>query len=123
MRFADLGYAHTTIKDQGATYQRMIIAASETGAKVFNRQATYVAATRAKDNTEIVTSNYEALLKSAGKEVKKTSAHDMGVMNQSSNSLIKALEKNEGQTKDIGGKEQLPTKQEKQKVPDRELGV
>ncbi|PUE56452.1 hypothetical protein B9Z44_14495 [Limnohabitans curvus] len=93
MRFADLGYAHTTIKDQGATYQRMIIAASETGAKVFNRQATYVAATRAKDNTEIVTSNYEALLKSAGKEVKKTSAHDMGKLDLGrGESILRALE-------------------------------
>lgn len=93
MRFADLGYAHTTIKDQGATYQRMIIAASETGAKVFNRQATYVAATRAKDNTEIVTSDYEALLKSAGKEVKKTSAHDMGITHVgNAGSIVRQLE-------------------------------
>lgn len=93
MRFTDLGYAHTTIKDQGATYQRMIIAASDTGAKVFNRQATYVAATRAKDNAEIVTSNYELLLKSAGKEVSKTTATDMGKQaGTSAESMLRALE-------------------------------
>jgi conjugative relaxase-like TrwC/TraI family protein len=123
MRFADLGYAHTTIKDQGATYQRMIIAASDTGAKVFNRQATYVAATRAKDNTEIVTSNYEGLLKSAGKEVKKTSAHDAGTMSQSSSSLIKALEQKEGQVKEVGAKDQATAKQVDQKMSEHERGI
>lgn len=103
MRFADLGYAHTTIKDQGATYNRMIIAASETGAKVFNRQATYVAATRAKDNTEIVTSDYERLLKSAGKEVKKTTSHEAGMeMSGGVGSRTQGIEKNQGIEKHQG---------------------
>lgn len=81
----------------------MIIAASETGAKVFNRQATYVAATRAKDNTEIVTSDYERLLKSAGKEVKKTTSHEAGMeMSGGVGSRTQGIEKNQGVDKHPG---------------------
>ena len=74
LRFVDLAYAHTSYKEQGATNDREIIAISETGAKVFNKEAAYVAASRAKDNTEIVTSDLKTLLKNAGKEVGKTTA-------------------------------------------------
>jgi hypothetical protein len=52
------------------------------GAKIFHKQAVYVAATRAKDNTEIVTSDMATLLKSAGEEVLKTTAMDMKVGGQ-----------------------------------------
>lgn len=82
MCFVDLAYAHTTFKEQGATNDREIIAASKIGAKVFHKQAVYVATTRAKDNTEIVTSDMKALLKSAGEEVLKTTAMDMKVGGQ-----------------------------------------
>ena len=74
LRFVDLAYAHTSYKEQGATNDREIIAISETGAKVFNKEAAYVAASRAKDNTEIVTSDLKTLLKNAGKDVGKTTA-------------------------------------------------
>lgn len=76
VRFIDHAYAHTSYKEQGATNHREIIAVSETGAKVFNREAAYVAASRAKDNTEVVTEARERMLKSAGKEVGKTTAVD-----------------------------------------------
>jgi AAA domain len=74
IRFVDHAYAHTSYKEQGATNHREIIAVSETGAKVFNREAAYVAASRAKDNTEIVTADRERMMKNAGKEVGKTTA-------------------------------------------------
>ncbi|WP_322080317.1 MobF family relaxase [Burkholderia cenocepacia] len=74
MRFIDHAYAHTSYKEQGATNHREIIAVSEIGAYVFNREAAYVAASRAKDNTEVVTSDLEKLLENAGREVEKTTA-------------------------------------------------
>jgi conjugative relaxase-like TrwC/TraI family protein len=92
MRFTDLGYAHTTVKDQGATYHRMIIAASDKGAMVFNRLSVYVAATRAKFNTEIVTSNFAGMLKSSGKDSAKTTAHDLTASVNPSDALVKQLE-------------------------------
>jgi ATP-dependent exoDNAse (exonuclease V) alpha subunit len=76
IRFIDHAYAHTSYKEQGATNDREIIAVSVTGAKVFNREAAYVAASRARDNTEIVTEARDAMLKNAGKEVGKTTAVD-----------------------------------------------
>lgn len=74
LRFVDHAYAHTSYKEQGATNHREIIAVSETGAHVFNREAAYVAASRAKDNTEIITSDLDTLLRNAGREVGKTTA-------------------------------------------------
>ncbi|CAM2198457.1 Conjugal transfer protein (plasmid) [Paraburkholderia kururiensis] len=74
IRFVDHAYAHTSYKEQGATNDREIIAVSVTGAKVFNREAAYVAASRARDNTEIVTEDRESMLRTAGKEVGKTTA-------------------------------------------------
>jgi conjugative relaxase-like TrwC/TraI family protein len=76
LRFIDHAYAHTSYKEQGATNDREIIAVSLIGAKVFNREAAYVAASRARDNTEIVTEARSAMLKNAGKEVGKTTAVD-----------------------------------------------
>lgn len=77
LRMVDLSYARTTFKEQGATTDREIIAISKIGAKVFNEQAAYVAGTRAKNNTEIVTSDYETMLKNSGKAVSKTTAIDI----------------------------------------------
>jgi ATP-dependent exoDNAse (exonuclease V) alpha subunit len=91
MQFVDLAYAHTTFKEQGATNDREIIAVSEVGAKVFNKQAAYVAATRAKHNTEIVTSDLKTLLRNAGKDVSKTTAID--IENQHSNASDFSKEK------------------------------
>jgi conjugative relaxase-like TrwC/TraI family protein len=77
MQFVDLAYAHTTYKEQGATTDREIIAVSETGAKIFNRLAAYVAASRARGNTELVTSDFETLMKTAGRDVQKTTSVGM----------------------------------------------
>lgn len=76
MRFVDLAYAHTSYKEQGATNDREIIAVSKTGSKVFNQMAAYVAATRGKDNTEIVTSDMKTLVANADKLAIKTVATD-----------------------------------------------
>ena len=77
IRLLDLAYAHTSYKEQGATNDREIIAVSKIGANVFNKEAAYVAATRARDNTEIVTSDLEKLMRSAGRVVDKTTAVEM----------------------------------------------
>ena len=74
LRFVDHTYARTSFKEQGATNDREIIALSLTGAKVFNRESAYVAVSRARDNTEIVTSDSAAMVKNAGKDVGKTTA-------------------------------------------------
>ncbi|WP_254226032.1 hypothetical protein [Burkholderia multivorans] len=74
LRFVDHAYAHTSYKEQGATNHREIVAVSKIGARVFNREAAYVAASRAKDNTEIITSDLDTLLRNAGREVGKTTA-------------------------------------------------
>ena len=65
IKFVDLAYAHTSFKEQGATNDREIIAVSKVGAKVFNQMAAYVAATRARDNTEIVTTDLKTLIANA----------------------------------------------------------
>lgn len=82
VRFIDHAYAHTSYKEQGATNDREIIAVSEIGSKVFNREAAYVAASRAKDNTEVVTENLGRMLRNAGQEVGKTTAIDFEQANR-----------------------------------------
>lgn len=74
----DYAYAHTTFKEQGATVHREVIALSTTGAQIFNREAAYVAATRAKGVSEIVVTDkgLEKMLENAGKKVDKTTAVD-----------------------------------------------
>jgi conjugative relaxase-like TrwC/TraI family protein len=78
LRSIDLAYARTDFKEQGATTDREIIAISETGAKIVNQQSAYVMATRAKDNSELVTSDFEGLQKNAGRSVEKSTAMDVG---------------------------------------------
>ncbi|NHR07780.1 relaxase domain-containing protein [Chromobacterium haemolyticum] len=73
-QFVDHGYTHTSFKEQGATNHREIIAVSDTGAKIFNREAADVVLTRAKDNAEIVTTSYKRLRRNADKSVVKTTA-------------------------------------------------
>ena len=70
----DHAYARTTFKEQGATNRHQIIMVSNTGAKIFNKEAAYVGATRAKLNTEVITSDHERLLKNAGNDVSKQTA-------------------------------------------------
>jgi ATP-dependent exoDNAse (exonuclease V) alpha subunit len=73
-RFVDLAYARTTFKEQGATNKHELLMVSETGANIFNREAAYVAATRAKLNTEVITSDRDKMLRNAGKDVAKETA-------------------------------------------------
>lgn len=77
MAYVDLGYARTTYKEQGATNQIELFAVSSTGAKIVNKEATYVALTRSKFNTEIIVDSDKtmaALIKNAGNETAKSTA-------------------------------------------------
>lgn len=76
LRFVDHAYAHTSYKEQGQTNDREIWAVSRTGAKFMDRLAAYVAASRARGNTEIITSDLETLRRNAGAEAVKTTAVD-----------------------------------------------
>ncbi|MGP8432846.1 MobF family relaxase [Paraburkholderia fungorum] len=114
LRFIDHAYAHTSYKEQGATNDREIIAVSETGAKVFNKQAAYVAASRAKDNTEIVTSALEALKKNAGQDVEKTTAIDME--KQPERTQARTNQQNLNQSRDPG-RQQQPGRSGVQQTP------
>jgi ATP-dependent exoDNAse (exonuclease V) alpha subunit len=80
LRYVDHAYAHTSHKEQGVTTHREIFLVSEKGAHWLNREASYVAASRAKQNTEIVTTEeaYDKMLENAGKPPQKTTAIDIG---------------------------------------------
>lgn len=80
MRQIDHAYAHTSRKEQGVTTHREIFLLSDKGAYRLNREATYVATTRARQNTEIVTTPeaHKEIMKNAGKEPEKTTAIDLG---------------------------------------------
>jgi ATP-dependent exoDNAse (exonuclease V) alpha subunit len=80
LRHVDHAYAHTSHKEQGVTHHREIFLVSETGAHWLTREASYVAASRARQNTEIVTTEAarEKMLENAGKEPEKTTAIDIG---------------------------------------------
>jgi conjugative relaxase-like TrwC/TraI family protein len=80
LRYVDHAYAHTSHKEQGVTTHREIFLVSEKGADWLNREASYVAASRAKQNTEIVTTEeaYDKMLENAGKPPQKTTAIDIG---------------------------------------------
>lgn len=77
MNHVDHSYAHTSYKEQGVSNQREIFVVSETGAKIINKLAAYVAASRAKGNTEIVTNSQKEMLKNAGNVSEKTTAVDI----------------------------------------------
>ncbi|VVD30966.1 MobF family relaxase [Paraburkholderia dioscoreae] len=121
LRFIDHAYAHTSYKEQGATNDREIIAVSATGAKVFNRLAAYVAASRAKDNTEIVTSDLTTLRRNAGQEVEKTTAVDFthDAKRDRSSGREQAREQSHTRQRDQAGNQQ--TKAEKVKDRGRTL--
>jgi conjugative relaxase-like TrwC/TraI family protein len=74
LRRVDISYARTTFKEQGATRERVVMAFSDKGASVFNKLSAYVAATRAKDNTEIVTTAPGKLYKNADRTKENTTA-------------------------------------------------
>lgn len=80
LRQIDFAYAHTSHKEQGVTNDHEIFLVSETGAYWLNREASYVAASRAKNNTEIVTNDeaYSKMLENAGTMPSKTTALDIG---------------------------------------------
>jgi ATP-dependent exoDNAse (exonuclease V) alpha subunit len=80
LSLVDHAYTHTSYKEQGVTNQREIILVSEKGAHWLNREASYVAASRAKQNTEIVATEvaYNKMLENAGRESGKSTAIDIG---------------------------------------------
>lgn len=79
LRHIDHAYARTTYKEQGVTNDRELFVVSEIGAMVVADQAAYVATSRARDNTEIITNAYEKLLNNVGRETKKTTAIDISI--------------------------------------------
>jgi hypothetical protein len=123
MRLVDLSYARTTFKEQGATTDREIIAISKTGAKVFNVQAAYVAGTRAKGNTEIVTSDYETMLRNSGKSVSKTTAIEIGGVKQSPDRQFPAKEIPKVKEQDITEKYEKTKTQEQDKSQQRSRNI
>jgi hypothetical protein len=80
MQHVDHAYAHTSHKEQGVTNHREIFVVSRTGAHWLTRESTYVAVSRAKHNTEIVTTPdaLPKMLSNAGKVSTKSTAIDIG---------------------------------------------
>ena len=74
VRSIDHAYARTSYLEQGATNNRELLAISNTGAKIVDRQAIYVALSRAKDNTILVTSDFKSLVSNADEYKPKTTA-------------------------------------------------
>lgn len=125
LRHVDHAYARTSYKEQGVTNQVEIFAVSQTGAKIINRHASYVAASRAKGNTEIVTNAQEEMLKNAGREAQKTTAIDLGE-NVSQSRINAGLDKAKSQTteKEIQAPHQeraVPAQEKKVDRPGQEL--
>ncbi len=74
LRWIDHAYARTSYIAQGGTSHRELFAVSEVGARIVDRQAIYVALSRAKDNTVLITSDFKTLVKNAGEYRPKTMA-------------------------------------------------
>jgi hypothetical protein len=70
----DYAYARTSFKEQGATNHIELVAVSERGAKIFNVESHYVAITRAKINTVLITSDLPTMRRNAGAQVEHTMA-------------------------------------------------
>ena len=121
LRFVDHAYAHTSFKEQGATNDRQIFAVSLTGAMIVNRESTYVALTRAKDNTEIVTSDLERLAKNAGRDVSKTTALDTSKHVLSIEEVV-ARNRAEPSGREHEAATQQPRERAKERGQDRGLG-
>lgn len=118
-RVIDHAYAHTTFREQGATTHREIIAISKSGAKVMNTLAAYVAATRAKENTEIVTSDKATLLKNVDRDLQKTTALDRQSIERTSRGeqidfdrVAAPLLMRTSQTRSLSTSEQAPSLQQ-----------
>lgn len=73
----DHAYAHTTFAEQGSTTQLEIFAISETGARIVNQESTYVGMSRAKGDTLLITSDFDAVMRNVGKSPEKTVAIDV----------------------------------------------
>jgi len=102
VRNIDLSYARTSFKEQGATNQHEIVMVSDTGAKIFSRQAAYVASTRAKGETEVVTSNRDKMLAQADRSSEKVTAltpDEMRVLTEHSQATLR---REHGQSKELG---------------------
>jgi conjugative relaxase-like TrwC/TraI family protein len=76
VKYVDLAYARTTMREQSATKHVEINAVSATGAKVVNVLGAYVNITRAKINTELVIHNesVQTFMKNVSKGSAKTTA-------------------------------------------------
>ncbi len=102
---------------------------SKTGAKIFNRLAGYVAASRARDNTEIVTSDFATLMKTAGRDVQKTTSVDMESKGEARSlatqdgleHAMRAVLQSRDQKGDIGGLESK-SQPEREKTPAKAQG-
>lgn len=73
----DHGYVKTSFKEQGATNQAEIVYAPSDAGKGVNREMGYVAITRAREHTEIITDNKDKALGLVDKSSEKTSAIDV----------------------------------------------
>jgi conjugative relaxase-like TrwC/TraI family protein len=116
LRLIDLGYARTSFKEQGATNNAELIALSEKGAAIFNKEAAYVMVTRAKGRTELITSAPDKVFENAAREVEKTSAINLSVNNpwkvlDSQRRMSEALER--GKSRDQGLDSQIKLNQDK----------
>lgn len=74
VRSIDHAYARTSFIEQGATNHRELFAISKTGAAIVDRGAIYVAFSRAKDNTVLVTSDFKSLVRNADEYKPNTTA-------------------------------------------------
>lgn len=77
MRHVDHGYARTSVKEQGATNQVQIVYMPSDAGQAVNRQMGYVAGTRAREHTEIVTDDRDKALGASDRESSKTTAVDV----------------------------------------------
>jgi len=95
-RLVDFSYARTTHKQQSATNKFELLMVSLTGSKIFNRESSYVGATRGRLNTEVFTADQEKMLKNAGADVSKTTAltrTDLGALVKQGRELDQAFQK------------------------------
>jgi conjugative relaxase-like TrwC/TraI family protein len=75
----DYGYALTTYKSQGQTYDRVIVEADTSTPQLQDQRNTYVQITRARDDVRIFTDDKEELRSLAGVLSIKQDTHDMDV--------------------------------------------
>jgi hypothetical protein len=75
----DYGYALTTYKSQGQTYNKVLVEADTTVPQLQDQRNTYVQITRARDNVRIFTDDFAELRDVAGVLTVKTDTNDLDV--------------------------------------------